>query len=57
MLCPFCKEKDTSVNIEDITIIESLTCFNRAGCDGILTYFAPEAADILDTSSGFWKCG
>ena len=36
----------------NITIIESLTCFKRAGCDGILTYFAPEAADILDKSSG-----
>ena len=37
---------------KDITIIESLTCFKRAGCDGILTYFAPEAADILDKSNG-----
>jgi len=37
---------------KDITIIESLNCFKRAGCDGILTYFAPEAADILDKSSG-----
>ena len=32
------------------TIIESLTCFKRAGCDGILTYFAPDAALILDNS-------
>ncbi len=32
------------------TIIESLTCFKRAGCDGILTYFAPDAALILDDS-------
>ena len=30
------------------TIIESLTCFKRAGCDGILTYFALDAAMILD---------
>ena len=37
---------------KDIIIIESLTCFKRAGCDGILTYFAPEAADILDKSGG-----
>ena len=37
---------------KNITIIESLTCFKRAGCDGILTYFAPEAADILDKSNG-----
>ena len=32
-------------------IIESLTCFKRAGCDGILTYFALDAADILNDSS------
>ena len=36
---------------KDNTIIESLTCFKRAGCDGILTYFAPEAAKILDENS------
>ncbi len=29
-------------------MLESLTCFKRAGCDGILTYFAPEAARILN---------
>ncbi len=28
-------------------MMESLLCFKRAGCDGILTYFAPEAAEIL----------
>ncbi|PQM56343.1 MAG: porphobilinogen synthase [Rhodobacteraceae bacterium] len=28
-------------------IIESITCFKRAGCDGVLTYFAPELAQIL----------
>ena len=28
-------------------MIESLTAFRRAGCDGILTYFAPEAARYL----------
>ena len=28
-------------------IEESLTCFKRAGCDGILTYFAVEMAEIL----------
>jgi porphobilinogen synthase len=32
------------------TIIESLSCFKRAGCDGILTYFALDAATILDKS-------
>jgi porphobilinogen synthase len=29
------------------TMMESLMCFKRAGCDGILTYFAPEAAEVL----------
>ncbi|ROU04188.1 porphobilinogen synthase [Histidinibacterium lentulum] len=28
-------------------MLESLTAFKRAGCDGILTYFAPEAAELL----------
>ncbi len=28
-------------------MMESLAAFKRAGCDGILTYFAPEAARIL----------
>jgi porphobilinogen synthase len=28
-------------------MMESLLCFKRAGCDGILTYFAPEAAERL----------
>jgi len=28
-------------------MLESLLCFKRAGCDGILTYFAPEAAKAL----------
>ncbi len=30
-------------------MLESLIAFKRAGCDGILTYFAPEAAKILNT--------
>lgn len=30
------------------TMIESLMAFRRAGCDGILTYFAPEAARMLN---------
>jgi porphobilinogen synthase len=30
------------------TMLESLMCFKRAGCDGILTYFAPEAARLLN---------
>jgi porphobilinogen synthase len=28
-------------------VLESLGAFKRAGCDGILTYFAPEAARLL----------
>ncbi len=29
-------------------MMESLMAFKRAGCDGILTYFAPEAAKLLN---------
>lgn len=32
----------------DKVIAESLLCFKRAGCDGILTYFAPRIATILN---------
>ena len=28
-------------------MLESLIAFKRAGCDGILTYFAPEVARLL----------
>ncbi|MBU0585834.1 MAG: porphobilinogen synthase [Alphaproteobacteria bacterium] len=28
-------------------MLESLLCFKRAGCDGILTYFAPRVAEML----------
>ncbi|MCE8523756.1 porphobilinogen synthase [Ruegeria pomeroyi] len=31
----------------DKVMLESLLAFKRAGCDGILTYFAPEVARIL----------
>ncbi len=31
----------------DKAMIESLMCFKRAGCDGILTYFAPKVAKAL----------
>ncbi len=31
----------------DKAMLESLLCFKRAGCDGILTYFAPAAARLL----------
>ena len=32
----------------DKVMMESLLCFKRAGCDGILTYFAPAAAKLLN---------
>jgi porphobilinogen synthase len=31
----------------DKAMLESLTAFKRAGCDGILTYFAPKVAEML----------
>jgi len=31
-------------------ILESLTAFKRAGCDGILTYFAPRVAEWLNVT-------
>jgi porphobilinogen synthase len=31
----------------DKVMLESLIAFKRAGCDGILTYFAPMAARLL----------
>ncbi len=33
----------------DKAILESLMCFKRAGADGILTYFAPRAAELLSS--------
>ena len=33
----------------DSVILESLTCFKRAGADGILTYFAKRAARLLNS--------
>ncbi len=33
---------------ENKVMLESLLSFKRAGCDGILTYFAPQAARILN---------
>ena len=32
----------------DAVMMESLMCFKRAGCDGVLTYFAPAAAQLLN---------
>jgi porphobilinogen synthase len=36
----------------DLTLLESLLAFKRAGADGILTYFAPQAAQLLSRDSG-----
>ena len=33
----------------DAAILESLLCFKRAGADGVLTYFAPHAARLLES--------
>jgi porphobilinogen synthase len=30
-------------------VLEALLCFKRAGADGVLTYFAVEAAELLRT--------
>jgi porphobilinogen synthase len=32
---------------EDRIVLESLTAFKRAGADGVVTYFAPKAAEML----------
>ncbi len=32
-------------------MVESLVAFKRAGCDGILTYFAPRVAGLLSTAA------
>ncbi len=32
----------------DRAIIEAMLCFKRAGCDGVLTYFAPKIAKLLE---------
>ena len=32
---------------EERVMMESLMAFKRAGCDGVLTYFAPDAAKVL----------
>lgn len=34
---------------EEQVMMESLMAFKRAGCDGILTYYAPQAAKLLNT--------
>ena len=32
----------------DKIMLESMMSFRRAGCDGVLTYFAPRLAQILN---------
>jgi porphobilinogen synthase len=32
---------------EERAILESLSSFKRAGCAGVITYFAPRAAELL----------
>ena len=32
----------------DKAVFESILCFKRAGCDGVLTYFAPKILEILE---------
>jgi len=32
---------------EERAILETLTAFKRAGCAGVITYFAPRAAALL----------
>ncbi len=34
----------------DAVILESLLSFKRAGADGVLTYFAADAAELLHRS-------
>jgi len=36
---------------EEKVVLESLIAFKRAGADGILTYFAPKVAKMLDRSN------
>ena len=36
---------------KDQAILESLLAFKRAGCDGVLTYFAPAAAQLIQALS------
>jgi porphobilinogen synthase len=33
---------------EKKVMLESLLSFKRAGCDGVLTYFAPKLAEVLN---------
>ncbi|HKK35506.1 MAG TPA: porphobilinogen synthase [Paracoccaceae bacterium] len=35
----------------DRAMLESLAAFRRAGCDGVLTYFAPRAAELMEASA------
>ena len=37
---------------ERACVLESLTCIKRAGADGVLTYFALDAAEYLREAHG-----
>ncbi|QGZ94910.1 Delta-aminolevulinic acid dehydratase [Terricaulis silvestris] len=37
---------------EDQAVLESLLAFKRAGADGVVTYFAPQAAQLISAPSG-----
>ncbi|MCY4005865.1 MAG: porphobilinogen synthase [Rhodobacteraceae bacterium] len=41
----------------DKAVLESLTAFKRAGCSGVLTYFAPLAASLLDHGPASFRVG
>ena len=34
--------------INEKAILETLVCFKRAGCNGVLTYFAPVVAKMIN---------
>jgi porphobilinogen synthase len=46
-----CAAFDNSWLDRDQIILESLLAFKRAGADGILTYFAKEAAQLLSSDN------
>ena len=46
-----CAAFDNSWLARDQIILESLLAFKRAGADGILTYFAKEAAQLLSSDN------
>ena len=45
---PYIKETFGALSHGEKVMLESLLAFKRAGCDGILSYFAPQTARILN---------